>query len=709
MVLPRLSGSIELDGLSNEPAWEILAPLPATMYQPVFQGEMTERTEFRIAYDDNYLYVAGRFYDTDPGGILTSSLYRDGGTFADDYLNVVIDPFNDNENALWFWTTPAGIRGDMAVSNDNEGESALNESWDTFWDVATVTTEEGWFVEVRIPFSSLGFQAKGNRVVMGMALSRVIARKNERHVFPAIPPDWERGFAKPSLAQDVVLRGIASQKPIYFTPYMLGGGQRATVQAVPDAPYEYENDFTRDIGLDVKYNLTSNLTLDVTVNTDFAQVEADEAQINLGRFSLFFPEKRPFFQERAGIFDYAFDAQERLFHSRRIGLTDAGEPVPILGGTRLVGRLGAWDLGLIDMQTARSHGQPSENFGIFRLRRQLFNTNSFAGGIATSRIDEAGNHNLVYGLDGLFRVTGDEYLTVKWAQSFDSGLDRFRFDKATFVQMRWQRRRQKGFNYMVWLTRWGADFQPKMGFYTRRDYSQTLGRIAYGWFPGSESVFRRFEPVAFANVYFRNDDGAVETGVWGISNTLEWKSGANLLFEMIGHYEDLRSPLSFPENTDVPVGDHTFYRVNLRYDTASGRRYRTILGASLGSFYDGTRTVFRLSPTWNVSKHLELSTTYQTNFVRFPDRDQRFDAHLLQFRAQVALNTRVSASAFVQYNSAADLFAVNARFRYNFGERNDLWIVYNENLYTDQQGLEHRRPLSQSRVVLLKYTHTLGL
>ena len=333
LTLPRLSQPIELDGLSTEPAWDTVAPLPVTMYQPTYRGTPTERTEIRIAYDGEYLYASGRFYDAEPDGIRSNSLYRDRYS-GDDTFALVLDTFNDNENALWFYTSPAGVRFDQAVANDAEfsGGRPINESWNTHWDVATVQTDEGWFAEMRIPYSSLGFQDNNGRVVMGMIAYRFIARKNERHVFPAIAPNWNMGFAKPSVAQDVVLEGVASQKPLYITPYTLGGFSQNAVLNDPETAYDRHESFTRDLGLDLKYNLTNNLTFDATVNTDFAQVEADDQQVNLTRFSLFFPEKRQFFQERAGIFAFNFGFQDRLFHSRRISLNDDGEAVRIFTG-----------------------------------------------------------------------------------------------------------------------------------------------------------------------------------------------------------------------------------------------------------------------------------------------------------------------------------------------------------------------------------------
>lgn len=711
--LTRLSEPITLDGLSDEAAWDAVEPVPMVMYQPTFEGAMTERTDIRIAYDENHLYVAGRLYDSEPENVLASSLYRDKGTAADDYLNIVLDPFNDNENGLWFWTNPAGVRGDIAISDDlNNFRTGMNPSWDTFWDVATVQNEDGWFAEMRIPFSSIGFQDQDGEVQMGVAISRVISRKNERHVFPSIPPNWTMGFAKPSLAQDVSLASVTNQRPVYITPYVLGGADRQAQLNPAETAYQHDNGLTRDIGLDLKYNLTSNLTLDLTVNTDFAQVEADDQQLNLSRFSLFFPEKRQFFQERAGIFEYGLGFQDRIFHSRQIGLNEDGGAVPIIGGARLVGRMGSWDLGFMNMQTARADELPSENFGLLRLRRQVLNENSFVGGIVTSRIGHDGSYNLVSALDGRFRVVGDEYLTVKVAHAVD---DEFVEDntydaaKASLIRVEWQRRRQQGFNYSLWFTQWGEQFVPRMGFYTQTGFSQPFGRMGYGWILGENSRIRQISINVFGNTFVRNSDGKLDLAYWGNFNRLEMKSGEMYSISTFGSYEDLPDTLSLPKDTYVPSGTYTFYSTNINYTSPAGRRLQVDVGLRGGQLYDGYNASVELKPTWFASKHFELGVEYQLNLVRFPDRDQRFDAHIARVRTQVALNTKVSASAFVQYSNVAELMGINLRFRYNFRERNDLWIVYNEGLNTNRFLARPTLPLSDQRTLLLKYTYTFGV
>src|SRR5687767_12083342 len=222
LALARLGGPVQLDGIPDEAVWRSVEPLPLTMYAPTHRGMPAQRTEIRVAYDDEHLYAAGWFYDHDPRGIRVNSLYRDRWN-GDDALAIYVDAFNDNRNAKWFGVTPAGMRFDLLVSDDG---AATNGSWDAFWDVKTAVTAEGWFAEVRIPFSTLGFQVKDGRAVMGLTVTRLVSRSGERVTFPDIDPRFE--FRAPSKARDVVLSGVRSRTPLYLTPYLLGGVTRTT-------------------------------------------------------------------------------------------------------------------------------------------------------------------------------------------------------------------------------------------------------------------------------------------------------------------------------------------------------------------------------------------------------------------------------------------------------------------------------------------------
>ena len=704
--LTRLNEAIKIDGLSDDPGWQDIPPLPLTMYKPTYRGKPTEKTEIRIAYDKNYLYCSARCYDTNSAEIRVNSLYRDRSS-EDDKFGIILDTFNDKKSALMFWTTPAGIRGDKAIYND--GKSS-NKSWNTYWDVAAVQNEEGWFAEMRIPLSGLSFQDENGRVVMGLIAYRDIARKNERLVFPDLSP--ERGIDTPSRAHLVVLDQVYSQKPVYFTSYVVGGLEQKPTLNDAGTSYHLKNNFTKGVGLDIKYNFTSNLTLDTTLNTDFAQVEADDQQVNLSRLSLFFPEKRQFFQERSGIFSFNFVGRNRLFHSRQIGI-QKGEQIPIIGGARLVGRIGNWDLGFIDMQTARKAEIPTENFGVLRLRRQVLNSYSHAGLMVTNRVDEKGNYNFAYGIDGIFRLLGQEYLTLKWGQTFEDEViqkQTFNFWDASMFLIDLTRRTDVGFDYRLAAARRGNDFMPGLGFTSRKDFTQLEGSFRYDWLMGKRTQFRQISPLQFSgDVAFRNEDRSVESANVEYEIDLEWKSGANVSMNFEMDYEDLKEDEDFPEDIIVPTGSYTTFEVKSGFDMPSGSLFRTNFDCSFGGFFDGWRLDLGVEPKWNVSRHLEMSSEYEINVVRFPNRNQGFNAHVIRLQTRAAFNTETSLNVLLQYSSVSDQFSTNIRFRYNFREGNDLWLVYNQNLNTYRDDEKPRELLTKRRTLLIKYTHTFGI
>ena len=711
--IKRLDGPIALDGQSDEAAWHDIDPLPLTMNYPTFQGEFTERTEIRVAYDNEYIYAAGRFYDSDPDGIRGNSLTRDNPSESDDYFVFLLDTFNDNENALVFMTTPAGIRIDQTVFNDAQitgMEPPINESWNTFWDVATDLTDEGWFAEMRIPISSIRFQDNDGQVTMGLMTWRWIGRKSEGHSFPETPPKWYLSYLKPSIMQDVVFDDMYSRKPVYITPYGLGGMGRYEELDTDETAYIQDNDNTFDLGLDVKYGLTSNLTLDLTVNTDFAQVEADDQQVNLTRFSLFFPEKRLFFQERASIFEFNTGDFSRLFYSRRIGLSEDG-PVRIYGGARIVGRVGPWDMGFLNMQTARFDEIPSENFGVLRMRRQVFNENSYVGGMVTSRMGQGGSYDMAYGLDGVIRLFGDDYFSYSLAHTFNdslAGINDVSLLKSGLARFVWERRRNQGLGYVFSAKTSGEEYDPGVGFVLRNDVTQLNGEISYGMLgPERSRLFQQTIGLT-GESFFHNDDGSLETLEVGAEYILLLRSGSFFYFSPQVTHEDLREPFELSDDAVVPAGSYTFYGITSMHQPAP-RLFRTGYLMQAGSFYDGWRISIGLMPTWTISQHLELSGEYEFNRVRFPDRDQQFNADIFRLRAKSALNTHLSATVFAQYNNYTDVVVVNFRLRYNFKEGNDLYIVYNEGLNTDRYAADPFLPLTDNRTILVKYTYTFLL
>lgn len=707
----RLSGDIILDGKVDEAAWQSAPPVILQQQIPQYGQAPSERCEVFMAYNDTYLYMAGRMYLSDSAFYRPTTYKRDAIDGSTDYFGLVIDSYNDNENALVFFTTPTGLRWDGTVSNDAQSfETSISIDWNTFWDAATMRYPWGWSAEMRIPWSSLRFQAKNGEVIMGIIHSWYLGAKNENNISPLISLNWgQMGSWKPSQAQKFRFRDIQNHKPLYLTPYLLGGYQEAHPLHEDGTHYLTEKDPKLEAGLDLKYSLTSNLTLDLTANTDFAQVEVDDQQVNLTRFNLFFPEKRQFFLERASVFDFQFENFNRMFYSRRIGIYDE-DPVRIYGGARLQGRIGLHDVGFLTMQTAApTDSLHSENFSVLRVRRQTFNQFSYLGGMATSRTDFNGNYNRAYGLDAIVRVAGDEYLTAKWAQSFENERNSQLFSLLpSRIFLDWERRRFDGIAYKFTYSRAGEDWSPAMGFEERENFNRLRAEISYGWVMGEKSKLLRLRAFQKGMNIQNHVSGKRETTLLETGVEIESKNGWFVMASAQPTYEYV--PASFElGDAEVPVGNYDFIQGMAVINSPFAGKAGFMANLMAGSFYDGSLVSIGLMPRLTVSSHLRLEGFYQYNQAKFSGRQQAFISHIGKLKAEYLLNTKFSVAAFLQYDSGEEVFVENIRLRYNPKEGNDLYIVFNDIINGNRERVTPRLPFSDNRAVVVKYTYTFIL
>jgi hypothetical protein len=720
ITIPRIQGEYKFDGIIDDECWQRVPPFPLIMHTPVFGNQPSEKSEVMICYDNSYLYVGARLYDSNPSDMLISSKKRDESTVANESLMLIFDSFNDKENGLCFATTPTGLRNDFTIYKDAmvvSKDGPFNPSWNTFWDVKTTQNDLGWFAEMRIPFSSMRFKESSGKVVMGLICLRILAHKNEVDIFPAIPPDWGKTSCyRPSKSQEVIFEGLNSKKPFYIAPFVITGFQQDYSINDASTGYELNNSPKLNAGLDVKYGLTNNLTMDLTVNTDFAQVEADDEQINLTRFSLFFPEKRTFFQERSSVFAFDFETGNSLFYSRSIGLHN-GEQVPILGGARITGMAGKWDLGFLDMQTRAIHQNDaspnalaSENSGILRLRRQVINENSYVGGILSSRIGTDGSYNTAYGMDGIFKIHENDYLNIKLAQVMDNSYRNNVFSLApTILYLNWNRFNEKGLNYDFTWSRSGKDFIPEIGFQTRNNYTYYNGGAGFGWIPGENSALQNHKVGFKVTAYADNINNSAESIETMVSYAFRFKSDYNGTVYLRHQYENVIDTFGFSKDAFVPTGKYSFSFFETHINSPSTNQFVMGIDLFTGSFYDGNRLTFGLEPAWNIGSSLQLALTYDHNFLHFNSRNQSFSGGILGFKTLVMINTKLSASTFIQYNTAENALISNFRFRYNPREGNDFYIVYNDGRSTYRDIESPRLPLFNNRSVLLKYTYTFTL
>mgnify|MGYP000218166778 CR=1 FL=1 len=714
VLIKPLSGALEFDGLVSETAWKMSTQLPLTMHFPVFDNPPSEKSEVYITYDNNYLWIGAIMHYEDISNLVSTSKKRDEESENSDAFGILLDSYNDNENELGFFTLPSGAKIDYTISNDGQGGGpgmdSKNYTWNSYWDVRTTITANAWHVEMRIPFSSLRFQNTNGKAKMGLIVNRSISHLNELDTYPAIDTKYGRGAnTRPSLAQTIVFEDIRPHNPVYISPYLLGGTTRSYELDETGNGYVKEDDPQFTGGLDVKYNLNNNLTLDFTVNTDFAQVEADDEQVNLTRYSLFFPEKRLFFQERSGIFSYELGGPQNLFYSRNIGIAE-GEPVTIYGGIRMVGRVGKWDVGFLDMNTAEFNTTPAENFGVARLRRQIINENSYIGGMLTTRLGFDGSYNIAYGFDGIFKFTDVDYLNVKLAQSQDKSLetDLFSLDP-TYFSIEIQRRADVGFLYEWKYAYWGKNFDPKSGFVFISDIHEVRGTLGYGWSPGEQSPIFRYAFEGDFNVTKRMEDGKIETREIAPQFKMDLKSGFGLFLSLGYNTEGVKEDFYLPDDIVIETGEYSFWALRSHFSTPRTKKIVANFGIDGGGFYDGKQFSTDLGLDFNLSASFQVTAFYKFDNVNFAETNQQFTNNLARLKATYMMNTKLSMSAFMQYNELENIVISNFRLRYNPRDGNDFYLVLNDSRYADRSELSPVPPKYLTRTILLKYTHTFRL
>ncbi|HXI20822.1 MAG TPA: DUF5916 domain-containing protein [Gemmatimonadales bacterium] len=702
--LPRLSGPIRIDGRSDDPAWQAVPPVPLSVYLPSYGAPPTERTTARVAYDDQALYVMIDAWESHPGGVRASSMIRDDDS-PGDFVNVLLDTYGDRQNGYGFSTTPGGQRNDWTISNDAQSSDALNIAWNGVWELATRRGPEGWHAEYRIPFSTLRFASDGRRVEFGLSLNRLTAHSNERVTFPAIEPSAPLALWKPSRWQRVAIENIDPGRSLRVTPYLLAGlaGSRG-----PDpARSPWTRDDRMEAGGDLKLGVTPSLTLDLTANTDFAEAEVDDQRVNLTRYPLFYPERRAFFLERAGTFEVKTGETDILFNSRRVGLTPTGEPVRLLGGARLVGRVAGWDVGVFDAQTGRNPAGVRENLGVVRVRHGVFNARSWAGVMVTSWAT-GDSSQAALAADGDLNLGGDDYVgfaAVALAGDAGVGSSQGVFPRGA-LRFRVERRRDRDFWYRAAIATTGARYVPALGYVERGDAIQPLGEIGYGFRVSQAGHLVRTS--ARMALDYRNAEGSLESSTGTITVSLEQPGGTMWTLTGNRQEDDLLQAFSPTPATTVPAGRYTADYLRLTLASPSGPRMVLGGSAQAGQYFDGTLYSLQLTPEWRASAHFRISGDLEVARVTFSDRGDRQWSRLARLKVLASATPQLSLTAVLQANSLADLATADFRLRYNLAEGHDVWVVYSHGLNLDRTRMDPEAPATARASLLVKYTRAFG-
>jgi Domain of unknown function (DUF5916) len=712
--VPTLDGDI-----TSDPAWQEAAAATDFWQEQPDEGQpSSERTEVRVIYSADTLYVGVICYDRDPGGIIVSDARRDSPLDNTDSFQIIFDTYRDRLNGFVFGTNPAGIEYDGQVTNEGQGGGGLggglrqqagagsgfNVNWDGAWEVRSRITETGWSAEFAIPFRTLRFPA-GTSQTWGVNFQRNIRRRNERAYWAPVPRQYN--LYRLSLAG--ALSGVQTPavRNLKVTPFVLGDVIKSGVEPVA-------TDFDPDGGADLKYSLTPSLVLDGTVNTDFAQVEIDDQQVNLDRFDLFFPEKRPFFLENAGFFTVGNPGEIDLFFSRRIGIGPSGEQVPINGGGRLSGKAGKYNIGLLNMQTddvgllnvpagAEFDRLPGSNFTVARISRDLPNRSSI-GGLFTNRVGMGRyaadrDYNRTYAVDGKWGVEQhtvfSSFVAKTDSPNVESGDHAFNVRSRTNVP-----RFDLDFGYQ----QVGSRFNPEVGFMTRRGYRKPDARIMTRWRPHFMNL-QEIRPHSSYRAFYGIDDGLLESmqvhidNHWQFRNSYEVHTGMNLT------EEGLRRPFEIYPGIFVPPGSYPHTEAQLVFMTNQGAPVNLHVESRIGGFFGGDR--IQLTPTLRMrsGETLTAEVAYQRNDVDLPWGD--FTTDLLRTRLSYSFNTRTFLQGLVQYNDRADLWSVNLRFGWLQAANTGLFIVY-----TDTRGLYDLFPLAPQRTdrsLVIKFSRMFDL
>lgn len=668
----RTDAPIVIDGRLDEAVWKTARVLTDFVQQLPETGMPARfRTEVRLLYDQDNLYVAGVNFDPAPTRAITVGLERDFVSSNSDIFGLVLDTFHDRRNSFLFLINPKGAVRDEQTFNDSR---TIVDAWDGIHTVRTSLQDSSWTVEMRIPLKTLRFNAQTDPQTWGINFIRRVRRVNETSYWAPL----ERQYRVHRMSKAGTIEGLSGLKQgrnLQVKPYALASNSVGA--QVPSSSLGSR----AELGGDIKYGVTPSLTLDLTVNTDFSQVEVDQQIVNLTRFGVLFPERREFFVENSGSFtlgdvverNYRMGAELRdftLFNSRQIGLTADGLPIPIAGGGRMTGRVKGWEVGLLDMQTQRARNTPPENFSTVRVRRNLFGA-SDVGVLMSNRqaTDSLGAYKRSYGVDANIRprdnIIVNSYLVATEGSVNNAHGTAGRLSVAY---------RDRFWNTSVMHKRVSADFDPGIGFVRRRDFQQTYGTVGVHARPRLRGI-QELAPFVEGD-YYADFNGAVQSHQVTAGLDIAFKPDGELKVEVSDWFDRLDAPFAPFSGRAIPAGRYAWRDAQVTY--TSTQRYPVYGNATVkvGEYYDGTNQSVGGGITWRPRYDVSFDGTYQHNDVSLKSGD--FVADLAGLRVKYAHSTTLFGSTFIQYNTQTKSFVTNARLAWRYAPLSDVFLVYTE-------------------------------
>jgi hypothetical protein len=664
-----------LDGTLNDPLWQRATPISNFLQREPFEGQPpTERTEVRILYTRNEVYFGVTCFDSDPSGIVATELRRDVSQELDDYFEIIIDSAHDRRNAYVFQVDPLGTQRDALITEEQRTDTSLGDGdsgWDGVWTSEARVSRDGWTLTVGIPFATLNFM-QSRDVIWGINFKRFIRRKNEEDLWSG----WKRMFGSARISQAGELHGISdigSGRLFIVKPYGLTGFSHLPQDAAgtgltPGLSALYTG------GVDVKLGLRSNLVANFTVNTDFADADVDTQQFNLTPYKLFFPEKRQFFLENAGVFNFSLEGgSDLLFFSRQIGIDPVtGEQVPINAGAKVTGSLGQFELGVMDVNTRTSGPNPWANFAVARAKYALW-SGSYVGlmGIDKRSGSATDSFNQSSGADTRLVFFRNLVVNGFASQTRTAGLTSGQTDLGA------------GFSYETsWFEglydhrKIGPNFNPEVGFVERTDcicdYMDATVK--------PRPKVRGLRELNLEGFLFHAPDThhVLQTQEWQGTFRAEFNNGSYTDDDIVDVFtQKLTEPFNIYKNVFIPVGDYHWTRHQLTYGSPQDRRFIWSLYERFGTYYNGKLNEARVRSTYRANERLSFDFSEQWNRFRLPIPGGDFSVLFGTLQTNYSFSRFLTLSALAQMNTANhDAASGNVRLRWNYRPDSDLYVIY---------------------------------
>lgn len=678
--ITRTTAEIKIDGVMDETAWGTTEAISDFRQQEPNEGQSaTEKTEVRVLFDDKTLYFGIRAFDSEPAKINARELVRDASFSNDDKVEILLDTYHDKRNAFRFAVNPLGTQQDALITDEGRD---LNLSWDGAWLSEGKLDTQGWTVEIAIPLTTLRFEQGSD--VWGYNVARIIRRKNEE----AIWTSWQREFGLERVSQAGELTGVGEIKRrrlIQVKPYVLGGWQQGVPRVGASGTAAGVNG---KVGLEVaKIGITPSLTAEFTANPDFGQAEVDNQIVNLSRFSVFFPEKRDFFLENSGVFLFGRQGSNQLFFSRRIGLNDRGQPIPIDYGAKVTGKIGDYNVGFLQVGTRPAGVSntnlfvPRQQFTVARVKKDILKRSSI-GGIFVNRQGKTSlngeSYNRSYGVDAEFNLTDNYQVSGFFAKSETPNLKGN--NHSARVTTRYDNDK---YRVLAVYEDVGNNFNPEVGFIERRGIRQYFGQAAYSPRPKFLPFVRQME-FEVQTEHYTDRHNNLLTRQNEISWFTEFKNSATFFYRPFEDVtEKLTEPFEIRPGIVIPVGVYKFNRPRVQFATDQSKMIVLTGRYKWGDFFSGKLDEVSGGITYRPNAHLLFEFNDSYNKARLPQGD--FSTNLFMGRANYNFSRKLLTSALLQLNSAARVSALNVRLRYIFRPNSDFFVIYNQ---TTGRGVE---------------------